>query len=58
MEPFSLAILFGAIVAVFAWGMIDNARKDREGTKRKRQEDVEAKARMAKSVRDALRSRR
>lgn len=58
MEQFSLAILFAAIVAVFAWGMIDNARRDREGIKRRRREDAEAQARMAKSVRDALRSRR
>lgn len=30
MEAFSLAILFGAIVAIVVWGLIDARRHNRE----------------------------
>lgn len=40
MGQFSLIMLFGGIVAIIAWSVVDNVIHDREGVRRKRAEDA------------------
>lgn len=52
MEAFALPLLFTAVVAVLIWGMIDNARHDREGIRKKREAEASEQREMARQVRD------
>lgn len=58
LQAFALPFLFLSILLVVGWSVIDNVRTDREGVRRRKQEELEAQRLVSQSVRDAMRSRR